>query len=490
MANLFAELPRPQYPSSPEVLISALAWSLFPRRKGEGGYGLIYDRDNLGEGRKIERTMPVNPDGNPVAEWVSRLAEGGIKPLVGNGEDRVAMAVARAMVGTVPKKGVGKPSSAMGIAGALLQDPVGALGVPNPPNFAKLINTIYALGATGDGPFLTASDRWLEAATRYAMEPSIKTIENAFVHASLKMHLDLDCSTWPPTDLVLTEVAKPDILPTWWEAKGFSPSATPFGWFHDSWDNLCSKSWTDQLSPRRWTSWATCVLRHALAFSFLWESNFFKEVAHGVIRKGVNLEDIARNALHPPRPLVPWQRGSISEMDVKPGIRGLLSSGLACRAQLMEMAGGMPKVANLIEAIAWLRENSTPAGVATLREAYSGKKEGAGFSNLKETVEYALLCRSSDDAGDGDYYSLLRTVSRNFAHVDPAPEWIVVMVAMSSRGPGDPVRLGDVLRTMRNLGLHPRIDNLVSELEKAGLCASAADGDEGIEINLGFGSRP
>ena len=97
----------------------------------------------------------------------------------------------------------------------------------------------------------------------------------------------------------------------------------------------------------------------ASAFSFLWESNFFKEVAHGVIRNGATVKDMARNALRPPKPLIPWQRGSIlSEVDVKPGIRGLLFSGLACRTQLLKMSDRMPPV-DPGECYQLDRENST-----------------------------------------------------------------------------------------------------------------------------------
>jgi len=73
--------------------------------------------------------------------------------------------------------------------------------------------------------------------------------------------------------------------------------------------------------------------------------------------------------------------------------------------------------------------------------------------------------------------------------VAPAPEWIVVMSAMSVARPSDTLRLGDVQRSLGEIGLKPRMDFLIGELERAGLCASASDGDEGIEINLGFGRK-
>ena len=60
-------------------------------------------------------------------------------------------------------------------------------------------------------------------------------------------------------------------------------------------------------------------------------------------------------------------------------------------------------------------------------------------------------------------------------------------MASMAASASDNVRLGDVLSTLRDLGLQPRIDVLCAQLERAGLCASAADGDEGVEVRLGFG---
>jgi hypothetical protein len=98
------------------------------------------------------------------------------------------------------------------------------------------------------------------------------------------------------------------------------------------------------------------------------------------------------------------------------------------------------------------------------------------------------LCRTGSSDNESDDFGLLRIAGRNKVQVDPAPEWIVAMSALSVNDPSKGVFLGDVLKAVRSLGLRPRIDHLAAILERAGLCAGAADGDEGIEIDLGFGT--
>jgi hypothetical protein len=106
---------------------------------------------------------------------------------------------------------------------------------------------------------------------------------------------------------------------------------------------------------------------------------------------------------------------------------------------------------------------------------------------IAEAVRYALLCRTGTSQSESDDFGLLRIIGRNKVQVDPAPEWIVAMSALSVNDPSKGVFLGDVLKSVGALGLRPRIDHLAGILERAGLCAGAADGDEGIEIDLGFG---
>lgn len=481
MTFAFPDLKRPQYPSSPEVLLSALAWSVVPRASEHSETGLIYQRkeSRAKRGVTIEQTMPR---GQGLDDFRASLQSNDWTTAAGGDLPRVvAEAAADAMLGVKPPKGVGYPSSAIGLAGALLQDPIGSLATKNPPNFANLLNTMYALGGAVGGQ--TAAVRWFDVARYYSEAGKLKGLEDALAATTLNRFLP--DGMWPPTAPQVANSSVPEPVPSWWQEDVISAAVgTPFSWFHSSWNRLCSKEWYTILPPRRWAGWAICVLRNALGFTFLWEANFFLELARGIADHERDPDTVARWALSPTRPLIPYQRGGIAQMDVMPSIRRLLTQGLACRKAIIEAASALsdePKnLAILVEAL-------RVASHKSIKAALGGGGDKGGLPNLIETVRYSLLARSALDSPD--HHALLKVVSRNYTHVSPAPEWIVVMSAMAATGPSNVVRLGDVQSSLEDIGFKPRIDFLLGQLERAGLCASASDGDEGIEINLGFGRK-
>ena len=240
MAFTFPDLKRPQYPSSPEVLLSALAWSVTPRASGCHETGLIYQRKEslANRGVAIEQTMPR---GQVLEDFRASLqaygwadGKGGDLPIV------VAEAAADAMLGVRPPKGVGYASSAIGLAGALLQDPVGSLATKNPPNFANLINTMYALGGNADGQ--TAASCWFDAAYHYSTVGKLKRLEDALAATTLKRFLSE--GVWLPTAPQAVKGTVPDLAPSWWQEDVVSRGVgTPFSWFYTSWNRLCSPEW-------------------------------------------------------------------------------------------------------------------------------------------------------------------------------------------------------------------------------------------------------
>lgn len=478
----FPELRRPQYPSTPEVLLSALAWSVVPRLEAEDeSLGLIYERFVAPKGLKIRQTKPKGPE---VADFGEALAEHGIRSLGDSSYPEVGAAVANSLNGILPDKGKGRASSSIGIAAALLQDPMGGLSAKQPPNFAHLINTIYSLGDEGQASY--AAGQWFSAARCHALASPLIGIERALIAKRLAGIL-ANPDPWPPPAPNMEKKSEPSAAPTWWwNELAKAGHATPFQWFRVSWDRLCSPSWHQRLPPRRWTSWALCVLRHGLGFSFLWEANFYTELTRAVLSNDKDPATSAANAMVPVRPLLPYRRGSVSEMNVGSGINKALAVGLACREALeAALKGATTTATTLSDVIRILRERSDEELRNKLAHALTGPPGGSRLGNLQETVKYSLLARATQ--GDADHYGLLQTVSRNYAHVVPGAEWIVVMSAMAAPEPNSIVRLGDVMQGLRALGFQPRMDFLLAELERAGLCASAPDGDQGIEINLGFG---
>jgi|GEM_PF-1860848 len=489
----FPSLTRPEYPPSPEVFLSALAWSTMGARAEDGTHGslgLTYrGNEKQAQSYKIVATDPSRP--NVVGEFSSHLQR---TSFLGEIDESLqwsgASALAEALLGTKPERGRGSTTSAVGYAAALMQNSIGSLVKESPPNFAKLINTIYSLGSRatqGDSGFPSASHAWFSAAQQMASRPDLSAIEQSLFATSLT-HVLPNVKSWPPKNATVLDVDLAQKPPIWWEGMHEEVGwFTPFGWFYSAWNNLCSPEWVAGLPPRRWAGWATCVLRHAIAFAFLWEANFFVEITRALLR-GSDLNDSALSAVSPKAPLISWSQGSISEMDVKPMTRSLLRAGLACRMEILA----------LVDALSERNAESLPAllgalGAALgddqrlrLSAALTGRTDPPAWRNLQFTVEYALLDRGSAEATI-DQYSLLRTVSKRFAHVAPGSDWVVVMAAINARTPISKLRLGDMLLGLRRLGLAPRLDFLSREAERAGLCASAADGDEGIVIDLGFG---
>lgn len=478
MAFDLIDLRRPQYPSSPEVLLSALAWSLVERDPSTVDQGLIYIRH--GAQKKGVAISETCPRGDTLEQFRQGLVAAGLRDSDGGLTADEARACALALKGLTPEKGAGTASSAIGLGVALMQDPVGGLAVANPPNFANLINTMYRLGG---GEERTAAELWFDAASRYSSDPKLAAIEGPLARTVLTPFLD--GGTWPVANPRPTEKSLPKDPPVWWLEEILSPSVgTPFSWFRESWDRLCSPAWYEALPARRWTGWAVCTLRTALGFSFLWEAHFYSELTRGVLDRNRDAVQVAQRAVSPPNPLIPYQRGSVSQLDVMPAIKKLLSTGLACRNAIEAAAKRAPLgIDSLGQFIEWLRLSNT----GPLKTALAGGGDVGGLPNLEETVRYSLLERASTSARD--HHGLLKVVSRRFTHVSPGAEWIVVMSAMASPGPRHALRLGDVQRSLEALGFKPRIDFLLEELEKAGLCATASDGDEGIEIDLGFGAK-
>src|SRR5690606_5161468 len=102
--------------------------------------------------------------------------------------------------------------SAIGLAGALLQDPVGGLSTRQPPNFAHLLNTMYVLGGEVAGQ--TAARRWFEAASYYSNSGKLKALEKALAETSLRRFLPE--GLWPPTTPRELKKSIPDQMPSWW----------------------------------------------------------------------------------------------------------------------------------------------------------------------------------------------------------------------------------------------------------------------------------
>ena len=484
-------LRRPQYPPTPDVLQSALAWSFFQRPSGAAA--LIFER--LAQvGPRTLIISSTRPDSGEYKDaWRDALINNGVMSYGRPDALAVSQAVAGSIRGIEPVKGAGVPAAPIGPACALLTDASGAMATANPPNFAQLINQLFRLGVSVEEPDSSlASEMWYHALTRSASRGALSAIDRSVFEAVIQRLIPSAgrVADWPPRDVIPNDTTLPDNVPNWWKSADFDPSQTPFGWFRVAWSRLCSPDWVDVLPPRRWCDWASCVLRQAIAFGFLWEAHFYRTMARVVLGGESLLEDGSDPfAILSGRPLIEWgTTGSISARDVKPRIRAQLRTGLACREVFSdaEWKFDSRRSSSLADVVRHIKARARGPFIQDLRTALHDGPKPPGLKNLIETVEYSLLCRR-DIGSSADYYGLTRTVSRRFTHIAPAPEWLVVIASLSATAPRQTCRLADVLISLRALGLGVRIDTVTAELERVGMCAGAPDADEGLLVSPAFG---
>ena len=103
------------------------------------------------------------------------------------------------------------------------------------------------------------------------------------------------------------------------------------------------------------------------------------------------------------------------------------------------------------------------------------------LQNLYETVIYSLLRRDLSD-----HYGLLTSRGNAIAVVSPGTEWVAVVASLSAGSPGRETHVGQVVRDLARLGLQPRLPDLVSLLEAAGLARGSADADHGVRVDSAF----
>lgn len=270
---------------------------------------------------------------------------------------------------------------------------------------------------------------------------------------------------------------------------------TPFAWFWRKWQRLCdpSREWHELLPSRRFVDWAQCLLRTGLAFSYLWEAEFycrlheriverFQQVATPVNRLRTMLTEGAILAEFEPT-FVP-----ASQKDAWPAIRLLISRGYEARRRIFDLLDGdtgSSTTQSLQQRLeAWVQGLSNPEleGAAAPIEI-----NDRTANNQREFVRYLLRARTSDDdvVDQADFYYLARTNSRNM-WFHPGPEWLVVLSSLLCERPGGQTTLGSLVADLSALGI--RIDRsvLVSLLEEAGLSTDSPDADDALVIRSGF----
>lgn len=467
--KMILPLPRPQYVAVPEALISALAWRAFDVDLGGEPTGLVYrmDPEKLEKQPKtfaLRATEPVKHE--DLAKFGEALRDSGVRSQVA--PEVLARAVLNSVVGVRAEKSGKQPATPITPGLALLQNMRGLQGSKNPPDLARIMETMYLLGGGAEGSAVGGmTTRWISATqARMEMDSLLRAVDTA-VAGSL-----------------LGSPRKPSVKKPTEPFEGSVLRGTPYSWLARSWDTLTSRPWVDALPARVWVDWATTVLRLGLGMGFLWEAAWYETIARKLLKDespaaGEELFDWLTSQVGE---VLPWKssRSTTSVRDVAPVLSWRIHRGDKIRRILKEELEAYPDGETYDQA--WERLRSNPELRSELTSALGSKEKGA--NNAWEAVKYALLTRDATGPS-ADYYGLLRSNGR-YMTVEPGTEWVAVVASVACGAPGQQSNVGAVMDSLAELGMQPELSDLVALLERAGLARGSADADQAVIVQSAF----
>ncbi|WP_208710456.1 hypothetical protein [Sinomonas sp. R1AF57] len=477
---------RPEYFSIPELLISSLAHRAFQRRSdadpiGEGGTiaaagkatGYMYKADS--KQSKFVDVRSTFPKGEGLDRLGDLFSQGSpdLKVAIEGPARDLGDAVARSVLGIRVEKTGNQPASPLSPALALLQDARGVLVKKNPPDFAEILEAMFAVGHHEvDDPMCSASGLWRKAVgVRLASDPVLREIDRVVMTGILR-------DGYIPRE---GDLGNSDAR----EWAGLFPD-TPFEWFARVWKTLTSDGWVDALPARVWVDWATTILRLTMGLGFLWEAAWYERLATAIIDTSVPptfAELVA--TVSPP---LPWQssRATVTTRDVASLIKHRLRRGEKVRTYLLDRMKEHSQKRSLSEipATEFLRELASEKGhVERLVKSLADSTDRS--KTVHETVKYGLQVREASGPYT-DYYGILKSHGRRFVLVDPGTEWVTVVASLACDGPSRQCTVGDVLADLGRLGMRPELGDLVSLLERAGMARGSADADNAVIVERAF----
>lgn len=478
-------LNRPEYPPSSELFMSELAWSVERAVNGRQeksadfagyAYGELSARAKAG----FEFTRPT--PGSEKFEDLCRFLINARKARDHEGAERVVSILLDELEAPHSNKALRSAATPLGIETALLQDLRGITGKRNPANLALNLEKMYALG----GGQTSVAASWTTAVMSSSgggLPSWIREFYAGVIPDDLLPIIETVTEHGP------SHAIKDLRQPRW------LPSNTPYSWFAEAWNNLCRGGWVDQMPRRRWTDWAACLARTALASGFMFEMHLYRRLCASLLTDE-DASDAVRTMMDDSNRLFSWDDlMQKSAADVGPVIRQLAESGSGCLRLITELA-----TEDATNVPPFSQFDDDPDGLATWLEtarkackgrpglpqdvgaALSAKKSGTA-NNIWETIRYSLLSRSSD--GEQDLYALLKS-SGKYTWVEPGQEWLVTISSLQAAGPGKLSRMADLTYALAAIGIDASQRTLVSRLENYGLARSSHDADDALEIMPGF----
>jgi hypothetical protein len=525
--DLILKINRPQYAPNPEVFISAMAWRLVDESQilgwvrnddstagGKKNVALIYETTPLKKNPRDLTYVTSRPDQSEEAlqRWRQALEDNQLT-FSANDKDG-AKSIADALRGVSIEKSPRQAATPLSPHIALLQNSRGIFAKNSPPDFALIIEQMFALGnsrrASDPKAPISLDDSaiglWYAAMRNRLKDDWLLSQIDRAVKGSIESH---------PLNQPRANDAKPlfpniddeesVLLPRTEYAERLSTinlgANTPFAWFNDAWRDLTDEKWVKALPARRWIDWATTVLRMAFGFSYIWEATWYQAVAsvvtststelnhaekclYGVQVGGtkseiIDLDFVLRTPKMTNHSAMPWKDADlgVSFRDVAPTVRNGLSRGLKIRQILEAAIQELPDL-SIEETLYELRKNDRVRKELTdaLKEKYLNQTK-----SLYEAVKYTLLIRNQNGES-ADFYGLLKTVKPRFTIIEPATEWIAAISSLAINSPRGHGNLGTLRTSLERLGLRPTVAELTRYLEVAGLAESAADADTAVSI--------
>lgn len=482
---LLHDLKRPEYVPYPEGFLSDMYWSIFSvdgweDRVGETDsriLGLIYDSEGQDGGKKVflQSTRPTPDD----ERWPEGLRSAGLSMI--DHRELKSRAITASLLGVRAGLARRRPSSPLSPNIALLQNRYGIFAKSGPPNLVAIVEEIYRLGALSNGVLPenveSASSLLVRAAQhRLDQDDFLRTIDQA-VMLGIFPNGRVEAR---PQDQQFAGLTEQSLLPI----------DNPFSWFYRSWNRLTSNEWIDALPAKRWSDWATTLIRNAVGFGYLWEMRWCELIARRIIavRNGANADDSLRSICRSMQavPLVSWEptSSSVERRDVASSLKALVERGVHVRRILADLIPKENTEETVDKALARISGNSD----ATEQLALALERD-EGFTspakNLWETVRYALGIRL-ETGQFADHYGLLRRRGKRYLMIDPDTEWIAVVASMACGSPSLRCTLSEVRSELSMLGLEPSVSELLLQLERSGLARSSPDADDAVYVEAAF----
>jgi hypothetical protein len=498
-------LPRPEYAKQTEALLTDLLWRSAGSTLGSNElFDRLKDLKAPGGTKTIDpnRLVPKRRHGGstrlletiPLAESVDLS---GLVSLTPNTSSPVAATLASCLA---PRARGDKSDAVVPVhpSAVCFQTLHGLVNKENPANLALAIETMGWLGggptlgsvaATFLAPYSTTQVPVTDGVTGFL--DSVFPVVARHVWASLPGHFQVNISDWP-----IWPSLEPAFVATTSPAALSEYSKTPFTWFWGKWQRLCdaSRQWHDLLPPRRFVDWALCLLRTGLAFSYLWEAEFFcrlHERMNELLRPGSHPANRLRSMLTEGMTLAVFEPPFVPaiQKDSWPATSQVLARGYEARKRFYDFidhdrAG--PDMQPLVSRLdAWLH-SLTSHELEELAAPLETNSRTA--NNQKEFVRYLLRERTSDDdvVDQADFYYLARTNSRRHVWYHPGPEWLVVLTSLLCEKPGGETTLGVLIGDLTSLGVRVDRSVLIGLLEEAGLSTDSPDADDALVIRSGF----